>query len=219
MKTSLFDPLEPEEILAEVVAGLIMVLTFTLIASLLSQGGDNGPRAFVIAAAGCNIAWGVIDAALYLLGCKTVRSYRRLFLRKVQRAPDQNAAQEIVRREWEPILAQAAPEEDRERLYSAMRQLAVNARPISAKLRLDDFKGALAIFFLVCATVVPAILPFLFLPNDWLTLRLSNLLLVALLFVAGWRWARVIDASPFLTGAALVALGLVLVGLAAALGG
>ncbi|WP_374546591.1 VIT family protein, partial [Rhodoblastus sp.] len=174
VKPSLFDPLEPEEILAEVVAGLIMVLTFTLIASLLSQGSDHSPRTFVIAAAGCNVAWGVIDAALYLLGCKTVRSYRRLFLRKVQRAPDQNAAQEIVRREWEPILAQAAPEEDRERLYSAMRQLAVNARPISAKLRPDDFKGALAIFALVCATVVPAILPFLFLPNDWLTLRLSN---------------------------------------------
>jgi hypothetical protein len=37
--------------------------------------------------------------------------------------------------------------------------------------------------------------------------------------VAGYRWAKEIDANPLLTGFVLVALGLVLVGLAIMLGG
>jgi VIT1/CCC1 family predicted Fe2+/Mn2+ transporter len=194
-------------------------LTFTLVASLLARGGVGGPKTLVMAAIGCNIAWGAIDAALYLLGRKTLRSSRRRFLRRVQLARDDDAAETVVRREWEPILLEVTREEDRERLYSAMRKLALNAKPLNARLTRDDLGGALAIFILVCATATPATLPFLFLPNDWLTLRVSNLLLAALLFVAGYRWAMVIDASPSLTGLALVVLGLALVGLATALGG
>jgi VIT1/CCC1 family predicted Fe2+/Mn2+ transporter len=219
LKRSLFDQLDPEEMLAEVVAGLVMVLTFTLVAGWLARGGDGGPKAFVMAAIGCNVAWGAIDAVLYLLGRKTLRSYRRRFLRRVQLAKDEDAAQAAVRHEWEPILSEVTREEDRERLYSAMRQLALNARPPSAELRRDDFEGALAIFVLVCATAAPAILPFLIFPNDWLTLRISNFLLIALLFEAGRRWGKVIDESPSATGVRLVALGLALVGLASALGG
>jgi hypothetical protein len=62
------------------------------------------------------------------------------------------------------------------------------------------------------------IAPLLRLGNDWLALRISNLLLLAALFVTGSRWAREIDANPLLTGFALAALGLALVGIAVALG-
>jgi VIT1/CCC1 family predicted Fe2+/Mn2+ transporter len=219
LRYSLLDQLEPEEALAEVVAGLVMVLTFTLAAGLLTHGGDGDLKTLVIAAVGCNIAWGLIDAALYLLGRKTRRSYHTRFLRRVQLAPDADAAQAAIREEWEPILLDVAREQDRERLYGAMRELALNAKPSPARLRRDDIKGALAIFILVCATAVPAILPFLFLRSDWLALRISNLLLVTLLFLAGYRWGASIDANPALTGLALVALGLALVGCAIALGG
>jgi VIT1/CCC1 family predicted Fe2+/Mn2+ transporter len=100
-----------------------------------------------------------------------------------------------------------------------MRELALNTKRLPAKLRREDIEGAFAIFILVCATTIPAILPFFFLRSDWLALRVSNLLLVALLFLAGYRWARHIDANPLFTGLALVALGLVLVTCAIALGG
>lgn len=216
---TLFNQLEPEEVLAEVVAGLVMVLTFTLGASLFTQGGEGASITIVIAAAGCNIAWGLIDAVLYLLGRKTLRSYRKRFWLRVQRAPDADAAGVAIRQEWDPILTEVTREEDRERLYGAMRQLALNAKPLSAGLTYNDLKGAVAIFVLVCGTTTPAILPFLFLRDDWLALRVSNLLLLALLYLAGHRWAKDIDANPSLTGLALVALGLALVGLAIALGG
>ena len=106
MRTSWFDRLEPDEALAEVVAGLVMVLTFTLAAGLFTRSGEGGHKTLVIAAVGCNVAWGLIDAALYLLGRKTMRSSRALFA-NVQLARDADAAQDAIRQEWEPMLLEA----------------------------------------------------------------------------------------------------------------
>jgi hypothetical protein len=50
LRPSLFDQLEPEEALAEIVAGLLMVLTFTLAPSLLARGAGGGPKTIVLAA-------------------------------------------------------------------------------------------------------------------------------------------------------------------------
>jgi hypothetical protein len=55
--------LKPSESLTEVVAGLIMVLTFTLGASVLSGGGG----AALVGAIGCNVAWGIIDGVHYMM--------------------------------------------------------------------------------------------------------------------------------------------------------
>ena len=64
--------LEPAERIAEVLFGLIMVLTFT--GSLSVAEGYGAPesgdvRAMLIGALGCNLAWGVIDGLFYLMGC------------------------------------------------------------------------------------------------------------------------------------------------------
>ena len=60
--------LEPSERIAEVLFGLIMVLTFT--GSLSVAEADRAEvRTMLIGALGCNIAWGIIDGVLYLMGC------------------------------------------------------------------------------------------------------------------------------------------------------
>jgi VIT1/CCC1 family predicted Fe2+/Mn2+ transporter len=148
-----------------------------------------------------------------------LRESERDPLSVVVTARDDAAGLAAIRREWDPELSAATRKPEREKLYSAMRELIVNARPLHAGLTRGDVVGALAVFLLVCATTLPAVLPFLFVSNDWLALRISNFLLVALLFLAGYRWAAHIDRSPWLTGLALVALGLALVGVAIAFGG
>ncbi len=55
--------LEPSERIAEVLFGLIMVLTFTGSLSVAEAGRDD-VRTMLIGALGCNIAWGVIDGVL-----------------------------------------------------------------------------------------------------------------------------------------------------------
>ena len=53
--------LDPIERVAEVVFGLIMVLTFTGSLSVATAGNAE-VREMLIGALGCNLAWGVIDA-------------------------------------------------------------------------------------------------------------------------------------------------------------
>ena len=57
--------LDPIDRVSEVLFGLIMVLTFTGSLSVAESGRED-VRTMLIGALGCNIAWGVIDAMLYL---------------------------------------------------------------------------------------------------------------------------------------------------------
>lgn len=61
--------LDPAESLGEVLFGLIMVLTFTLGAAV--AGGYK--RGMLLAAVGCNVAWGVIDGVLFVLSGRFAR--------------------------------------------------------------------------------------------------------------------------------------------------
>jgi len=58
--------LDPVERLSEVLFGLIMVLSFTCSMSAATAGHEE-VRTVVIGAIGCNIAWGLVDAVMYLL--------------------------------------------------------------------------------------------------------------------------------------------------------
>ena len=69
------------------------------------------------------------------------------------------------------------------------------------------------------ATTLPAVLPFPFVRDPWLALRISNLLLIGCVFVVGFHWAQYVNANPWLAGLALTGLGLALVAIAMALGG
>ena len=60
--------LEPIDRVSEVLFGLIMVLTFTGSLSV-AEAGREDVRTMLIGALGCNLAWGIIDAILYLMGC------------------------------------------------------------------------------------------------------------------------------------------------------
>jgi len=58
--------LDPVERMSEILFGLIMVLTFTGSLSVATAGHEE-VRGLLIGAIGCNLAWGLIDAVMYLL--------------------------------------------------------------------------------------------------------------------------------------------------------
>jgi hypothetical protein len=55
--------LDPASRIGEILFGLIMVLSVTLTAGLTVSEGRAGVRQLLVAALGCNIAWGIIWAA------------------------------------------------------------------------------------------------------------------------------------------------------------
>ncbi len=93
------------------------------------------------------------------------------------------------------------------------------AEPARATVTREDSTGAIASFWLVFRLVIPAIVPFLILDSRHLALRVSNGLLLGLLFLVGYRWAQFTNGRPWITGLAMLAAGGVLVAVAMALGG
>jgi VIT1/CCC1 family predicted Fe2+/Mn2+ transporter len=84
--------------------------------------------------------------------------------------------------------------------------------------RLDYF-GALAVFFLVVFATLPVVLPFIFVRDYWLALRISNAIAILFLFVCGFQLAKYSGMRPILSGLSLVVIGLLLVGITVFLGG
>src|SRR5881398_2533391 len=86
--------LDPMERLSEVLFGLIMALTFTCSLSVAEAGRDE-IRTMLIGALGCNLAWGIIDGVLYLMGCLAEKGRALLTFRAVRRAADPKEAQRL----------------------------------------------------------------------------------------------------------------------------
>jgi len=207
--------LDPSEILGEILFGLIMVLTFTLGAAV--AGGYE--RGLILAAIGCNVAWGVIDGVLVVMSSRYARRRRGNLIRAVHAAPDEAAALAVIRDELESgVHAQTDPA-DRERVYRSIHAMLSKAEPLPMHVRLDDWMTGLAVFILVVLPALPAALPFFVIDDPHEALRVSNGLLILLLFVVGHRWGRHIHMHPWLTGLVLTTLGSLLVVIAIALGG
>jgi hypothetical protein len=212
--------LKPSESLTEVFAGLIMVLTFTLGASVLSGGGADGARAALVGAIGCNIAWGIIDGVLYMMARRFDRTRHLRVRRAIASSKNEAAALAAIRAELDPSLASVTQVEDREQLYRSIRNTLVHKRlPPHIGLVRADLMGAVETFCLVLAAALPAVLPLLVINQPWLALRLSNLLVVGLLFIVGYHWAKYVDANPWVAGLGLLSLGLAMVAVAIPLGG
>ena len=86
-------------------------------------------------------------------------------------------------------------------------------------IRRDDLLGALACFWLVVIATIPAVVPFVLFDQAYMALRVSNAVLVALLFVAGAAWGRHAGVNRWRAGLIFLSAGLIMVLVAIALGG
>jgi VIT1/CCC1 family predicted Fe2+/Mn2+ transporter len=211
--------LDPASRLGEILFGLIMVLSATLTAGLTVADGAAGVYQLLIAALGCNIAWGIIDGVMYVMNCMTERAEKAHLIRAIRSAPDERAALAIVGAEIEPRLEVLTGPENREFLCRAVFEYLKRSEAPKTSLTKDDLYGAVACFLLVFVSCLPAALPFLVLSDPTFALRVSNFLLLAMLFFVGHEWARSARTNRMITGLVMMAIGLALVGVAVALGG
>src|SRR5215475_10531230 len=89
--------LDPASRLGEILFGFIMVLTVTLTAGFSVADGKRGVRQLLLAAIGTNVAWGIIDAAMYIMNSMVVRRGKIRLVKSVQRAPDAKTALRLVK--------------------------------------------------------------------------------------------------------------------------
>lgn len=205
--------------LEEILFGLVMVLSVTLTAGLSVSSGPEGVREMLLAVIGCNIAWGIIDALMYVMGSITARSRDALVLGDIRGAPDPEAAAAIAREEIGARMGPLVTPRVRDMLAADVVEAAgrVDLRP--GRITRDDVRGAVACFLLVFVSSLPAALPFLVFKDPTTGLRVSNAILIAMLFAAGQLWAAYTGTNRIAAGAFAVGLGLAMVAIAILLGG
>lgn len=211
--------LDPADTLGELIFGIIVVLTFTIGARLLGPEEPLDSRELLVAAIGCNIAWGIIDGFLYMLGAVYERRRLATLKSQLRQARDEPSALAALQGEFDGDLVSLGNPKDRDRFYASIAAAARAAPPDSVRVTGEDVRGALLIFVLVALTAVPAALPFLFIDDSYLALRASNGLLTILLFMIGWLWGKQIGGRPWLAGALIMSTGVALVLVAIPLGG
>ena len=212
--------LDPASSLGEIMFGLIMTLTFTLGAGIIIEDeGKQGAHDLLIALIGCNIAWGVIDAAMYLMTELFTRGKRRRVAEAVRSAPDENGGVAVVANELDQYFEDVADTAEREALYKRVASKVRTAQIPPNRLTKADFMGAWTSFWLVVLASAPAAIPFLIWDDARFALRVSNGILLAFLFFCGYNWARYTLGKPWLVGLIFLAGGFALVAMALALGG
>ncbi|MBD9678342.1 hypothetical protein IB274_16645 [Pseudomonas sp. PDM18] len=208
--------LEPIDRITEVIFGLLMAMTFIGSLSVATSGREE-VRTMLIAALGCNLAWGLADAVIFLMRTWTERTRSRTLLASLQRS-EPGHGQGLIAAELPPRLSTAVGPDGLEMLRQhLLREAAGTSGP--ARIGWEDVKGALATFLLVVLATFPLVIPFLLIDQTGPAIRASNAVALAMLFISGWMLARYSGGSPWAAGIALAVVGTALLFAIIALGG
>jgi hypothetical protein len=208
--------LDPISRLSEVIFGLIMVLTFTGSISAATAGRQE-IGTILWAALGCNVAWGLVDAVMYIMSLLMERGDAAAALRKIQHASSTDEAADVLKDYFPPVVGIVMKPEQ----FEAIRQelVALPAPPTRIPIFWHDIRAAIQIFFLVALSTFPSVIPFLLIEDAVVAMRTSNGIALLLLFLTGFMLGRRTGYNPWLLGVVVAVVGAVLVAMTMALGG
>ncbi len=213
--------LSPVERISEMLFGLFMALTFVGAISAATAGREE-VRTMFIAALGCNLAWGLVDAVMYLVRTATDRGRSLAFMRAVRAATDHETGRRLVERSLgerfalrtsKDLISPAEIESIRARIVALPRV------PVRITLERDDLLAGLGIFLIVIAATLPVVLPFLFFADVGTAKHVSRGIALAMLFFGGLALGRYGGYGSWKAGLTMVGLGTGLVIAINALGG
>jgi len=208
--------LDPVSRISEIIFGVLMALSFTGSLNVATAGREE-VRTMMLTALGCNLAWGLVDAVMYLMATLTERARNLTLLRRVRGAVDPQEAHTSIAEALPGRLGEAIGAEG---LEDMRRRLAALADPPArARLGQDDFLGALGVFLLVVLSTFPVVVPFMFISRMALAMRGSNAVALVMLFIGGYQLGHYAGGAAWRTGLAMAAVGAVLVSIIMALGG
>jgi VIT1/CCC1 family predicted Fe2+/Mn2+ transporter len=201
---------------SEIVFGLIMALSFTC-AIDVAEAGSAGLRTMLVSAIGCNLAWGIIDAVFYLLACLAEAGRNATLLRYVQQSADATESRRAIANALPEGIAEVLSSSELDGIRDQL--LRLPPPPGHPRLTAVHWLGAAGVFLLVFASTFPVAIPFLFIREPALALRISNGVAMVLLFGTGCTLAGYAGLRRLPTGLSMVAVGAMLVVLTIALGG
>jgi hypothetical protein len=210
------DVLDPTDRFSEVVFGVVMAMTFTGTLSVANTGAQD-IRQLLYAAVGCNLAWGIVDAVMYVITSVADRGWDYRLMRAIGGAKDADAGRRIVAENLPGGLGDVLPTGAIEGIRTAIADSARHAQ--QPRVTRGDLAGALGVFSLVVLATLPVTLPFVFLSDVALALRVSQGVGLTILFSSGSALGHYAGFGAWRSGVSMLAIGVALVSLVIALGG
>ncbi len=201
---------------SEMLFGLFMALTFVGAMSV-ADSGDAQVRTMFIAALGCNLAWGLVDAVMYLVRTVTDRGRWLTLVRGVRSATNAEAAHRLIEGALPEGMAGLVAGTEIEAMRK--RIVALTGLPSRPKLKWDDLLAALAIFLIVVVSTFPVVLPFVLFDDVRVAKHVSHAIALTMLFFGGLALGRYAGYGSWRVGLMMAGLGTALVAAINALGG
>jgi VIT1/CCC1 family predicted Fe2+/Mn2+ transporter len=208
--------LDPVDRVSELLFGLFMALTFVGAISV-AEAGHAELRDMYAAALGCNLAWGLVDAVMYIVRTLTTRGRSLTLLHSVRAMPDAASARATIRDSLAPVAASVISDAGLDSIRD--RILAMTDVPQHPTLRWSDLQAALGIFFIVVASTFPVVLPFALIDDVGSAKLVSRLVALAMLFAGGLALGRYAGYGSWKVGLMMAGLGTAVVAAVMALGG
>lgn len=203
----------------EMLTGLFMILTVTSTISISLGETEGGVRIMLIAALGCNIAWGLVDGALCVVAKVMDRGRYSRLIEFSKSAADPGKVEAAVEKELDPVIIGLLDEDKKKEIYEKVVDGIISSKPKEVGILKSDFLSGLAYLLLMIVSGFPVTLPFFFVKNLAIAVRVSNVAAMLMLFGAGYEWGRQTGRNKLVTGLVMVLLGLIIVAVTVALGG
>jgi hypothetical protein len=208
--------LDPMERISEILFAVIMTLTFTSAFSV-AAADDIKVRTMLVAALGCNLAWGIIDGGVYLFTRLYEKGRKIENLRAFRESPSSAAARDVIAGALSPLLASTLSDVQLESMQRSLLHEPLLER--GPRLTASDARGALHIGLLCFLATLPIALPFVFIDDARTALRVSNAVAGLMLAVCGYAFGLRSGLWPWATALVMVGFGGATVTIAIALGG
>ncbi|MFL9913277.1 hypothetical protein [Paraburkholderia sp. RL17-337-BIB-A] len=208
--------LDTEDRVSELCFGLFMALTFVGAVSAATAGEDAG-RKMVYTALGCNLAWGLADAVMFLVRTLTNRGKRLTLALTVKNEPDAATGVRALRNALSKTMKTLVADTELELIRA--RIVATTTLPNRPRLLLEDYIGAAGVFVIVVLSTFPVALPFVLFKDTSTALIVSRVLTLAMLFCSGIALGHHAGFGGWIAGFAMMALGVALTMAIIALGG
>ena len=208
--------LNPVDRISEVLFGLIMVLTFTGAISVATEGRQE-IRELLWAALGCNVAWGLVDAIMYMMNVLAERGHGVVIYKKILATHAADEVRSILRGEIQPLVSRLLTDNELDNIGERLKKLPEPTRGSMFSGR--DLWSCVQIFLLVFLCTFPVALPFALFEDVPFALRASNGVALLMLFVGGWLMAGYAGFRRLWTAIVYALIGVLLVAMTMALGG
>lgn len=208
--------LSPVDRISEMLFGLLMALSFTG-AVTVADTGQAEIRELFVAAFGCNLAWGIVDAVMYVVRTITDRGRALTIAHSVRRAATPEAGRAVIEQSLSRQVASLLSPTEVEAVRG--RIAALPTLPARPRLRWGDVGAGLAVFALVVLSTFPVVIPFGVMDDVGAAKNVSRAIALVMLFLGGLGFGRYAGYGSWRSGFIMVGLGTLLVGAIMALGG